>query len=153
MTLPCEQTAWFITLGCEQQSVTFQAILIRNQDVIGNLEWNEAGSKRIRTITVFGFAQQHLLFGMVLHVLVYPTPALWNVNCIGTIDFTSKKQNHSSVTSPCEETAWFVTLRCEQQTVTFQAILLRNQGVIGNLEWNEAGRQRIRTITVFGFAQ
>ena len=92
VTSPCEQTAWFITLGCEQQSVKFQAFVIGNQDVIERLEQNKAGSQRIGTVTVFGFAQQHLLFGMLLHVLVYPTPALWNFNCIGTMGFTSKKQ-------------------------------------------------------------
>ena len=97
VTSPSQQTAWFITFGYELQSVTFQAWLIGNQDVIERLEQNEAGSPRIGTVTVFGFAQQHVLFGMLLYVLVYPTPALWNVNCIETMGYTSKKRKRKKI--------------------------------------------------------
>ena len=33
-----EQTAWFITLGCERQPVSFPALLIANQGVIEKFE-------------------------------------------------------------------------------------------------------------------
>ena len=56
--------AWFITLGCVQQSVTFLAFLIGNQGFMEKLEQNRAESQRIETVTTctLGVAQQHLLF-------------------------------------------------------------------------------------------
>ena len=76
MTSAYVQMAWFITLGCEQQSVSFPALLIGNQGVIEKLEQNKAESQKIATVSSFGVAQQHHLFRMLLHVLVYPTLAL-----------------------------------------------------------------------------
>ena len=66
--------AWFIILGCVQRSITFPAFLIENQSFIEKFEENEAEIQRIETSTSRGFAQQHLRFNMLLHVLVYPIP-------------------------------------------------------------------------------
>ena len=66
--------AWFITLGCVQQSVTFSAFLIKNQSFIKKFEENEAEIQRIETGTSRGVAQQYLHFCKLLHALVCPTP-------------------------------------------------------------------------------
>ena len=48
--------AWFITLGCEQQSVSFPALLTGNQGVIENLEENRLESPKIETVSTLGIA-------------------------------------------------------------------------------------------------
>ena len=56
------QKAWFITLECGQQSISFPALLIRNQRVIENLEQNRPQSRKIETVTSFGVAQRDCFF-------------------------------------------------------------------------------------------
>ena len=51
MTSAYVQTAWFITLGCEQQSAYFPALLIKYQGVIEKFEENEAEIQSIETGT------------------------------------------------------------------------------------------------------
>ena len=63
------QIAWFITLGSEQQSVSFPALLIGNQGVIKKLEESRPESRKIETLTSFVVAQRHLIFSMLLHLL------------------------------------------------------------------------------------
>ena len=77
VTFACEQTACFITLGCEQQSVSFPALLIRNQGVNLKLWHSRLESQKIETVTSFGVAQRHLLFRVLLCVLDYNFPASW----------------------------------------------------------------------------
>ena len=81
MTSAYVQMAWFITLGCEQQSVSFRALLIANQGVIEKLEESRPESRKIDTVTSFGVAQRHLLFRVFLHVkyLVYNILSLTTV--------------------------------------------------------------------------
>ena len=40
----------------------------------------------------------------------------------------------SSVTSAYVQMAWFITFECEQQSVSFPALFIENQGVIEKLE-------------------
>ena len=84
---------WFITLGGVQQSITFPAVLIKNQSFIEKFEENEAKIQRIETGTSRGVAHQYFCFSMLLSVLVYPIQAdvsllgffLWQ-NCSGIMD-------------------------------------------------------------------
>ena len=62
MTSAYVQMAWFITLGCEQQSAYFPGLLIKNQGVIENLEQKKTENKKIETVTLFGVAQQDCFF-------------------------------------------------------------------------------------------
>ena len=56
MTSAYQQMAWFITLGCEQQSVSFPALLIGNQGVIEKLEESRPESQKIEIVTSVGIA-------------------------------------------------------------------------------------------------
>ena len=51
MTSAYVQMTWFITLGCEQQSVFFPALFIGNQGVIRKLEESRPESRKIETVT------------------------------------------------------------------------------------------------------
>ena len=68
------QMAWFIPLGCEQQSAYFPGLLIKNQGVIENLEQNRSESRNIRTVASFGVAVQDCFFRMLLHISDYRFP-------------------------------------------------------------------------------
>ena len=72
MTSPCEHTTWFITLGCVQWSVTFPVFPIKNEGAIEKIEQNEAESRKIKTVTLFGVVLQHPLLRMPLFVLDHP---------------------------------------------------------------------------------
>ena len=69
MTSPFEHTSWFITLRCVRWSVTFPALPIKNEGAIEKLQQNEAESRKIKTVTLFGVVLQHPLFRMPLLVL------------------------------------------------------------------------------------
>ena len=69
------QKAWFITLECGQQSISFPALLIKNQGFIENLEQNGPESQKIETVTSFGVAQRDCFFSVLVYVLRYPFPA------------------------------------------------------------------------------
>ena len=75
MTSPCEHTTWFITLGCVQWSVTFPAFPIKIEGAIKKLEQNEAESRKIKTVTLFGVVLQHPLFRIPLLVPDHPISA------------------------------------------------------------------------------
>ena len=66
--------AWFITLGCEQQSVSLLALFIKNQGVIEKLEQTRSESLKIETVNLSGLAQRHILVRVLLCVLDYPFP-------------------------------------------------------------------------------
>ena len=69
----------------------------------------------------------------------------WQEDCL-------KTGNHSSVTSAYVQMAWFVTLGCEQQSVSFPALLIGNQGVIEKLEESRPESRKIETVTSLGIA-
>ena len=71
MTSAYVQTAWFITLGCEQQSAYFLALLIKYQGVIEKFKQNRPESRKIETVMSFWVAQRDRFFRMLLHVLDY----------------------------------------------------------------------------------
>ena len=81
------ETAWLITLGCEQQSVPLPALLIGNQCVIEKFEQSRPESRKIEIVTLFGVARRHLLSRVLLHVLGYPFLA----SCKFFLDFSSAK--------------------------------------------------------------
>ena len=58
-----------------------------------------------------------------------------------------KKQNKASVTSVYVQMASFITLGCEQQYAYFPALLIKNQGVIENLEQNRPENRNIDSVT------
>ena len=88
MTSAYVQTAWLVTLGGEQQSISFAALLIRNQGVIDMFEQNRYERRNIVTVTSFGVVQQNLFFfRMLMHVLVYLFPA----SCNFFLDFSVAK--------------------------------------------------------------
>ena len=68
-------------------------------------------------------------------------------NCLCTIgcwlENWLKTQSHSSVTSAYMQTAWFITLGCEQQSTYFPALLIKYQGVIEKFEQNRPESQKI----------
>ena len=74
-----------------------------------------------------------------LPIIFFSAAKLYAILYTGTINCclqgkAKKKLNQSSVTSPCEQTAWFITFGCERQSVTFQASLIGNQDDIEKLE-------------------
>ena len=83
MTSAYVQTAWFITLECEQQSAYFPALLIKYQGVIEKFEQIGPESRKIETVTSFGVAQQDWFFRMLLYVSDYLFPG----SCTFFLDF------------------------------------------------------------------
>ena len=63
-----------------------------------------------------------------------------------------KTQNYTSVTSAYVQVTWFMTLRCEQQSVSFPALLIGNQSVIEKLEKSKPESQKIEIVTSLGIA-
>ena len=87
------QMAWFVILGCVQQSITFSAFLIKTQSFIEKFKENKAEIQRIETGTSRGAAQQYLHFGMLLLEMVYPIQDDVNLqrffllqNCLSIMD-------------------------------------------------------------------
>ena len=91
---------------------------------------------------------QHLVFEMTLHVLVYPTPALWNVNCIGTMGFTSKKKKEENTctgsASSREETKLYCChFYCHVSVIC--SLLALHHLTCTTDDWPRSGRLQITT--------
>ena len=63
--------AWFITSGCEQQSVSFPTLLIGNKGVIENLEESRPENQKIETITSFFFRLHLAMLWIIPFVFEY----------------------------------------------------------------------------------
>ena len=87
MTSAYVQTVWFITLGSEQQSAYFPAMLIKYQGVIEKFEQNRPESRKIETVTSFEVAQRDHFFRMLRHVFDNPFPG----SCKFFLDFSVVK--------------------------------------------------------------